>query len=511
MYELVQQTWAAVLHLDVAEILDDSCFFELPSFRAFYEHLVTVPKRRDSARHGEIEEVVSRVDIGPDVLESALQKLNMDPDSAIKAAVMTPHQEGILMLSLEGNFGLLNYIYEVDGGAGLHSRLASALHLLAAKNPVFRTTAIKVESDTCFAQVLLRRSNHTFSRRDSLRAYLDETKKPRDPFGRPAVQCRLIEGDPAMNGKTFFVMSIVHLFCDGFSHYLLDQDLHQVLQAPDTYAAEARERPWFGDFANRLRWHSDDRGAAEFWTEYLDGARFSNLHEGLPAKFTFCTGGNNIVRQSVPKSGLKDCPEMVNQTAAVVSAWCLAVARHSASRDVVFGLFRHGRSSRDEDTRHMIGPLSTITPIRMRIQDLDETVESFVGRMQQEILSTARWEQGHIPGIWSTDEGVPWVQSVINVKPSLKKATQPVDMRQSNGDCALNCFVPRRDLEGYSMDSEWTVLTQVRETEDDLVMELGHHPTRLDTVTTMRLMQEFCRILQGIGRASGQRVGELIQ
>lgn len=28
MYELVQQTWAAVLHLDVAEILDDSCFFE---------------------------------------------------------------------------------------------------------------------------------------------------------------------------------------------------------------------------------------------------------------------------------------------------------------------------------------------------------------------------------------------------------------------------------------------------------------------------------------------------
>lgn len=241
-------------------------------------------------------------------------------------------------------------------------------------------------------------------------------------LGGIPTQYAVIRDDEAHKGKTFFVISIHHTFFDAFSRFLMENDIFQILKSP-VHCPREPERPCYGDFVIHMRAQPDyDARVSQYWSAYLKGAEFSDIHPQSHAS------SSGIQDGIIPWSRL----EVTNsnsasgqQTALILAAWSLALAKQSGLQDIVFRLARHGRSNPHQDIRFMFGPLLTFMPLRLRFGNGGqaskdpETIRQLVHRVQDKVLITGRWEQGAIPGVYPDSKGSSWVQSLVNLKSEL--------------------------------------------------------------------------------------------
>lgn len=463
-------------------------------------------------------------DLSISELQQICSQMNVASDMIIKTAPITPTQgeqcvlttekpivltfytEWLLEFSLQGGMILANSVYEVEG-CDIESGLVQITELLEAKIPIFRSTVIEVNNKE-YRQVLLTKGSPRWIRTSNLDAYFQTTFTEKMKLGGSPVQYAVVQNDKVHEGKTFFVISIQHSFFDVFSRSIMERDILQVLRSPVEYTLEA-ERPWYGDFANHMRARSDyDARLKQYWSSYLQGAKFANIHpENLASPSDFQDGIIQWAKLDVPASA------SAQQTPLTLAAWTLALARQSGLRDIIFGLARHGRSYPFQNIRRTIGPFLSLTPIRLRLGDepvtkQPEIVGDLVQRMQDEILSTARWEQGAIPGVYPDDKGNPWVQTWVNVKSELY--TMGNGYVDNTGSRKISKFVPRSDLHPLWMKSHWAVCLLIYFKHDGVEACAGYRTSLIGHEKARNLFADFQQLVRKLADGQSSAVDSLL-
>ncbi|POR35990.1 Uncharacterized protein TPAR_03806 [Tolypocladium paradoxum] len=423
--------------------------------------------------------------------------------------------EFFLRHSLSGDMGPINYVYEVEGPE-LKEGLRHLTQLLEAKNPIFRTTIVDVGGDTQkFAQVLLAKCTPSWSYPPDLQSYIEGTMTWKFQLGAPAVQYALVVGDAALEGRSFFAICLHHTHCDAFSRFLLGKEMLQILRSPSNYArADNPQRPWFGDFVRHLHKMALDVDVSGSWDNYMRGADVANIH--LPDQALVNGELDGVVTDTLPVPSTHPCrghngdvPR--NPTHVVLAAWAMALAKPSGLRDVVFGLCRHGRSSSSlPDVRRVMGPLVNAVPFRMSVERREEPVTGLLQRVQDEIATTGKWEQGFAPGIFPSADGRPWVQSLINLKSALHGATGTC-AADDGSTPAITKMLPRADLDMYEFKGPWAVMLLIRQHRDIFEVSMHYQSPLVGRERAEALFGDFKRFMEALTNADRKSVGDMLE
>lgn len=180
----------------------------------------------------------------------------------------------------------------------------------------------------------------------------------------------------AQDTRQWLVWTFHHALIDGWSLTHLVRDLMQNYTALVTGRPqpELPRPPPFSDF---LRWlHSRDKEEDKtYWQETLEGFEAPTP---LPFGASWPSGKTNGERDSVSISVnptvASRCQRAIAEANATLAAylsaaWALVIARHTDSRDIVFGLTLSGRSAPVAGIEDMVGMLINTLPLRIRVPE----------------------------------------------------------------------------------------------------------------------------------------------
>lgn len=379
------------------------------------------------------------------------------------------------------------------------------------KNPIFRTTIIGINENK-FALALIKETESHWSYPSSLRSLLESTAAQKLQLGAPAARYALVLRDPAHEGRNFFAISLYHTHCDAFTRFLIDKEISQILQSPSNYArAENIERPWFGAFVKHLRLIAPQEDVMRFWESYLRGANVANIH---PLDQAVVSGSvENVLTDMLPvpfthPQPNSDAPK--NPTQVILAAWAMALAKLSGHRDITFGLCRHGRSSNTfADVWRVMGPLVNAVPFRISVQNKEEPVTELLQRVQDDITSTTKWEQGFAPGVVPSADGRPWVQSFVNLRSELNKSKDVCNTDTSNPE--ITKIVPRPDLDNFNTDYHWAVILMIKRQRDQYQISMLYNSSLIDHGRANTLFADFKSLMVTLEADLGTNVGNLLE
>ncbi|CZR47917.1 fumonisin cluster-peptidsynthase condensation domain [Fusarium proliferatum ET1] len=479
-----------------------------------------------------------KTDINLETVERALKEFNIERESVCQIAPISPIQgelqqsgndvpqsfmfrlkvalirfiliEFFLHLGLNGNVGLINYVYEVEG-RDLKQGLAQLTKHLEAKNPIFRT--IIIEDDTGkFTQVRLSYGLSTWTYPTDLQTYLNDTMTEKQRLGASSVRYSLVLGDERHQGKSFFVISFDHTHCDAFSRYLIDKEIRQILEQPAEYSSlQNPERPWYGDFVEHNRAHNHDDRLSQYWASYMKSANLANVHPLNEAVVGGELDGELVEIVPIPVvTQSRRTRGQINPSHVILAAWAMALSKHSGLKDIAFGLARHGRSSDSfMDLSRVMGPLVTGTPFRVKLDDTEKGTERFLNKVKEEVLETAKWEQGVVPNIHPDAEGNPWVQSMVNLKSELYgfgNESWTADKAEAN----ITAIKMRRDLQQYEFKSNWAILLSTLQKQGQLRLRMYYQSQLLDHDKAQAFFANFKFFIAELAKGSEDPITSLL-
>ncbi|KLO83565.1 fumonisin cluster-peptidsynthase condensation domain [Fusarium fujikuroi] len=548
--EQLRQTWSKVLAVPASEIEDDDSFFDLggDSVKAIQllseaaQSAITVDLQTfyDNSTVKDFWNIISpqvqgrngwepihsscnistgrtdnwndrkKTDTSLETVERALKEVNIARESVCQIAPISPIQEFFLNLGLNGNVGLINYVYEVEG-RDLKQGLAQLTKHLEAKNPIFRT--IIIEDDTGkFTQVRISHGLSTWTYPTDLQTYLDDTMTEKQRLGASSVRYSLVLGDERHQGKSFFVISFDHTHCDAFSRYLIDKEIRQILEQPAEYSSlQNPERPWYGDFVEHNRAHNHDDRLSQYWASYMKSVNLANVHPLNEAVVGGELDGELVEIVPIPVVTLsRRTRGQINPSHVILAAWAMALSKHSGLKDIAFGLARHGRSSDSfMDLSRVMGPLVTGTPFRVKLDDTEKGTERFLNKVKEEVLETAKWEQGVVPNIHPDAEGNPWVQSMVNLKSELYgfgNESWTADDAEAN----ITAIKMRRDLQQYEFKSNWAILLSTLQKQGQLRLRMYYQSQLLHHDKAQALFANFKFFIAELAKGSEDPITNLL-
>lgn len=374
-----------------------------------------------------------------------------------------------------------SFIYQVHG-ADVPAKLQQAIGALVLKHPVLRTTFVDLD-DKYYQVLLATASPKLLMQSGRARDYAQEATMRVLAAGDATAYYALVDDD----GTSFFVFSIFHCFFDGFSRTLVEQDLVAALESPATFAQQA-ERPWCGDFAQRLNAELNDAGAMAFWHHYLDGAQVETLHRGHPGpKRRFDQSLYQTVSTDVLQGG------QIHLATAITAAWGLALMHRSGFADVAFTMLTLGRLYPYEGIDRLPGLMVKDRPFRLQVQDQAATIDSVLRRVQQDLVSAGEYE--HAAPYSRRDVQFAHLQSYLNIKLGLS-ALEPVDVDGLT-------LTPRRDLERWESESQYAVYLEMKPLAGAYRFEMRYHSALIDNAQAAALLRDFVALLGRIGGCSG--------
>ncbi|KAF9767525.1 Nonribosomal peptide synthetase 8 [Fusarium sp. DS 682] len=547
--EQLRETWGKVLSMQPSEIDDEDSFFDLGGdsvkaiqllseaaqsainvdLQTFYDNStvkdfwsIISPQLKGENGSGPTDTScpvspgeaddwigIQKTDANLETMKRALMEASIARESVRRIAPISPIQEFFLYLGLNGHVGLINYVYEVEG-RDLKQGLARLVKHLEAKNPIFRT--IMIENDTGkFTQVQLSHSISTWTYPTDLQAYLDGTMTEKQRLGASPVRYSLVLGDEQHQGKNLFVISLDHTHCDAFSRYLIDKEILQILKQPTEYdGLQNPERPWYGDFVKHNRAHILDEQLSRYWASYMQGANLANVHPLSEAVVGGDLDGEMVEIVPIPVvSQSRRTRGQINPSHVILAAWAMALSKHSGLKDIVFGLARHGRSSDSfMDLRRVMGPLVTGTPFRVTLSDTQERTEQFLNKVKEEVLETAKWEQGLVPNIHPDAEGKPWVQSMVNLKSELYGFGNECWTGEAEAD--ITEIKMRRDLQEYEFKSNWAILLSTLQKQGQLRLRMYYQSELLDHDKVQAFFASFKFFKEELATGNGSLITGLL-
>ncbi|PIG82107.1 hypothetical protein AARAC_000030 [Aspergillus arachidicola] len=416
MDKTLKEIWASVLSLEIEEIGDDDNLFELGGdsvkammimgeaagrnidfdIETFYARTLQLPPsgrrltvqliflnepdptirglanvlssgQSPAKESSRLQSLASKEHVGDEaapVLDFCREDVGVAAANISRVAPVDIGQEHYTVENEKGIPGSsLAFAYEVQGGPDVHQRLQRAIEVMSTKNPTLRSIFIRIEEEEkdTYYQVLLKAGHTTINHPSSrLEDYVAQPRQRTIHPGDPIVQYALVEE----GGTLFFIFSISHTFFDGFSRTLWEQDWLNALKAPETFANEQPERPWFGDFTIHRKETLDESAAENFWTTYLGESCLETIHPGKPETFHI---HDSILHTMLPKTLVKG--RSVHIATIILPAWSLALMKYSGKRDVAFLYAALGRLYPFKDIDQITGFLLRSRLFRLQVNE----------------------------------------------------------------------------------------------------------------------------------------------
>ncbi|KAL5361828.1 hypothetical protein BJX96DRAFT_176592 [Aspergillus floccosus] len=498
--------WSKRLGLGSDEIEDDMNFFDLDG-----DSLRALQIVADAAAQGillNVEKLYTHPTIGalsPQVSYRHEQsttpaRLSIDhqdasiisyPKSLIplakSVAPVLRNQDWWIGLHESGKHPLCVYVYEIQGIVN-EAALMAALNVLSAKHATLRTTWARTSTGYC--QVLLPDAAAHFSTttvpvEDHIRQAKATILSPDDQIIR-----HTLVHDP--RGFTYLTMAIPHAFTDSVSRSLLEQDLIRALKTPEEVRCDPVP-PWLGAFARYRQATYSKEDESQYWRRYIEGAS-TELFYHKPSE----AQGSGIVGHVVETVPV-DSSHQVGISAVIVTAWCLALTRHSGLRD--FGLVnltmgRKGSTFPGID--HILGPLAGSTLFRFRLEDTHCPIRSILRDVNRELISHGGHEFSPLA---VPPAGVPTMQCLLNIK--LGSRTVPPS---KVGDMTV---CPRRDLESWDFMFPTGVYLRAGPDPAGMCFRMTYQHRHIGDQQAQSLFADFLHLLQHVG-GEGYCVSQLV-
>jgi len=404
----------------------------------------------------------------------------------------------------------INMVQRVDLEKGINAELyVRTFQLLAERHTILRTSFVWEGLDMPL-QIVHRKVTVPVERADwRALSELEQKAKVNEYLEQDAKRGLDLQRAPQFHvclarvGENDYItiMSLNYMCLEGWSMYLLKYE-HAAMYAALLRNEVPPMKPatLYRDYITWLR--SQNLAPAKiFWEHELGNATLptplvTQFPENIPTEGTAFFRKKIVIPGEVTQK-LRNLARTHRLTESVVyqAAWAFLLGRYSKQQDVVYGLAMTGRSVEFGDLEGLIGPTLNFMPVRVQLQDDDDSF-SCILRMQQRQIE--RLEVEHTPlqrlrsWLGFSRDGLLF-ESVFYFQ-NLEGAVHAGSM----GWFSAKTAIPLR-IDVYP-----------RKTELGTEVNFSHHLRYFDDATVFRIMNDYKAMLAEIAEDSRRKVKELI-
>jgi len=302
--------------------------------------------------------------------------------------------------------------------------------------------------------------------------------------------------------EQYFVWTFHHLLLDGWSSYLILEDLSICLEA----IGEGRESilapsPSFKGYITWLQ-RQDMTPIESYWRKNLAGITPTNIVQHRHGKSVADIESYKEMHVEYPPQRVKEFEGFLRRQRLTLNtllhgAWAKLLATYSGEKDVTFGSVVSGRSAELPEAESMVGMFINTLPVRVRLQS-DETVNEWLKRLQDELAEMRQYEHSPLVNIqqWSgLARNTRLFESIIAVEtfpvsPSIEKT-----------------FGRMRDNQSF-MRTNYPITLTI-EPGDRLSLKINWETEYFDTEFIARLLKNFQQLLETMVAEPEQLVRDL--
>lgn len=430
---------------------------------------------------------------------------------------LSPMQQGMLFHSLyepRREIYLTQMVCELSGGLNRQAFLAAWQEVVgnfSALRSGFEWEIVTDEPVQIVRQAELEWRQHDWSgfaaqqqERWLETCLTDDRKQEMDLRHPPLMRFALIKTGEA---KHLFLWTCHHLLMDGWSLPIVLRHLfaaYEALRRNQALHVEA-EAP-YRDYIAWLK-RQNPRDAEVFWRRLLEGfdvptsldfLRRADSEAGKSEDFRECE-----VRLTAPHTaGLHEFARQHHLTPAMIAygMWAILLSLMTGKNEVVFGVVVSGRRMGLAGADDMVGVLINTLPLPARIEPGDDLAE-WLKRLQAQQSAMADFEHISLPSIqsWSgIRRGLPLFDSIVVFEnyPAASWNSLSSDLR----------FTRVRSYERSNYPVTLWIMP-----EQQWGLRIGYDANLLDESRTIRLLDDYRRLLAAVGLRSPQKIGELLE
>lgn len=306
----------------------------------------------------------------------------------------------------------------------------------------------------------------------------------------PLIRLALIH---VADDEHYFVWSGHHLLLDGWSTYIINQELFAFYDAFSNGRSLELETP--RSYREYLAWlkQQDLVEAEAFWRRMLKD--FTVPTSILPER--------DVTNLSREEAGYSEQQLQLSEAATaalfslgrqhrltmntiVMGAWSFLLSRHSGQRDVLFGVVTSGRPPNLDGVESMVGLFVNTLPMRIRIPRHD-SIGTWLEEMQQQQLEMQKYEYSPLAEVqqWSeVERGKQLFESIF--------AFQNFPATPNTSETGLD-ISPVTAFEKTSYPLTILVTADAR-----LTLRILYDDLRIDDATVKRLLWHFEALLENL-------------
>lgn len=500
MEALLQRLWAAVLDLEVLVLCPDCDFFDIGADSIAAMKLSNLARKHDLSLTMKNILQNSKLSSMANSINSLLSSPNSPSSFSLmetsqlgqiiaKAAVIcgtsidsisdiypcTPLQIALFALTMKNPRAYTRRsVFEVPNNVSVE-KLVQAWNKVIHINAVLRTRFIDIEG-LGLLQVVLK--DHHWETCTSLCTYLAIPPSGAD-LGRSLSQIAVVvdENPPKI------VWTIHHALYDEWSIQIIEEQLRKAYQ--DQLIIRP---PAFSGFVRHLLLQ-DLKEARRFWRLYLAGCASAVIYPSLPSRAyqvqpckTFkCTLETSIA----PGANLQ---------ATIHAAWALIVSNLCENNDVVFAAILAGRDASVDGIEQMVGPTITPVPIRVQLDNRQQTVRELLGNIERHTAGLAPYQYIGTESIQLINE---------DTRAACRFQTLIVVMPPATSTSRLD-LISTSTYDVYSEEQEafytFALVLFFTPTQDGLTLEILFDPVLLDQREVERLRGRLQSVISALSR-----------
>ena len=238
-----------------------------------------------------------------------------------------------------------------------------------------------IKTETAILQVVLRRERESIRSAENLNSFIEQERQTTMSWGESLSRYCVVE--EKQTGQRYFVWTAKQAMFDAWSLHLLAQDISKAYFSDDFSMTE----PLKPSQLVKYKMTADVSQAKNWFHSHFAGVKPDPIF-CTPPGYTFETDVYQSRNLELPHSPLSaNSPNITLSTISAV-AWALVLSQHSGSNDICLGLVRSGRNIPLPCTDKYMGPLTSLLPLRVRI-DGAETVHELLRKYQNDYIESS--------------------------------------------------------------------------------------------------------------------------
>ena len=241
-----------------------------------------------------------------------------------------------------------------------------------------------IKTETAILQVVLRQERESIRRADNLNSFIEQERQTTMNWGESLSRYCVVE--EKQHGQRYFVWTAKQAMFDAWSLHLLAEEISKAYFSSDFSMTE----PLKPSQLVKYKMTADISQAKNWFHSHFAGVKPDPIFS-IPSGYKFETDVYQSRNLKLPHS--PSSANVANLTLSTISAvaWALVLGQHSGSNDVCLGLVRSGRNIPLPSTDKYMGPLTSLMPLRVRINGA-ETVNELLQRYQDDYVESSAYD-----------------------------------------------------------------------------------------------------------------------